>query len=139
MAAPTALPETYVPCLESIFTIGTTPDTATLKVIDGGYTLSFGVDEMTNNQSGAAYEDVKTYQTMTGQFTCAWVAGTPPVFKAGDLFNIVIDNENENGPYFSGKVRFNEVQNPVLDVKAGLKFQFSIRNQGAITTTRPGP
>ncbi|WP_406698560.1 hypothetical protein V5E97_06720 [Singulisphaera sp. Ch08] len=139
MAAPTALAETHIPCIESLFTLGADPNTAELKVINGSYTLSWGVDEMTNNKSGAAYEDVKTYQTMTGNFTAVFEKGNPPVFKSGDIFPIVIDNANENGPYLACNARFNEVATPILDVKAGLKYSFTVRNQGAITTTRPGP
>lgn len=139
MAVPTAIAETYIPCIESTFTIGASTDIATLKCTDGSYTLSYGVSEMTNNESGGAYEDVKTYQTMEGQFTCVYVAGTPPVFKAGDIFPIVIDNANENGPYLACNARFNEVDMTVLDVQGGITYSFTIRNQGAITTTRPAP
>lgn len=139
MAAPAPLPETWVPCIESTLTIGTSPDTSELKIIDGGYTLSFGVDEMTNNKSGGAYEDVKTYRMVEGQFTGAFEKGTPPIFNAGDIFPIVIDNQGENGAYLACNARFNGVEMPVLDVRAGLKYRFTIKNQGAITTVRPGP
>lgn len=135
MAAPTALPETYVPCIDSTFTIGATPNTAVLQVIDGGYTLSFGVDEMTNNGSGGAYEDVKTYKSLEGSFTGAYESGSVLAFNAGDIFPIVVDSPD--GPYLACNARFNQVELPVLDVKAGLKYKFTIKNQGAITTTRP--
>lgn len=139
MAAPTALTETHIPCIESTFVIGADPNTAELKVTTGSYTLSFAVDEMTNNKSGAAYEDVKTYETMTGQFTCVFEKGSPPVFNNGDIFPIVIDNANHNGPYLACNARFNEVNNMNMDAKGGVKYSFSIRNQGAITKVRPTP
>lgn len=131
----TALTETYVACIASTFTLGASPNTSVLKIIDGGYTISFGVDEMTNNGSGGAYEDVKTYKSVEGSFTGAFESGTPPVFNAGDIFPIVINNAN--GPYLSCNARFNQVEMPVLDVKAGLKYKFTIKSQGAIVVVDP--
>lgn len=137
MSAPTPIGEKYVPCIESTFTIGTSPSTTTLEVIDGGYTRSFGVDEMTNNKSGAAYEDVKTYRSVEGSFTCAYVSGAVLAFEDGDIFPVVIDNPH--GPYLACNARFNQVELPILDVKSGLKYKFKLKNQGAITTARPAP
>jgi len=137
LADPAPLNEDYLSCINSTFTYGATPDTASLNIIDGGYTLSFGVEEMTNNGSGGAYEDVKTYKQMEGNFTGAYVSGTPPTFKSGEIYPVVIDCPN--GPYFAGNCRFNQVENPVLDVKAGVKYKFGLRSQGAFTTVRPSP
>lgn len=137
MAAPTALNETWIACIDSTFTIGTDPNTAELYVSAGGYTLSFGVDEMTNNKSGGAYEDVKTYKKMEGNFTANHVKGDPPVFKAGDIFPVVIDSPD--GPYFAGNVRFNQVEEPMLEVNAGVKYKFTVTSQKAFITDRPGP
>lgn len=135
MSAPTPLPENYVGCQNSTFTIGTSPNTSVLNVIQGGYMKSYAVDEMTNSGSAACYEDVKTIRSAKGSFTAAWVAASPPPFQDGDIFPIVIDNPN--GPYLACNARFNNVNPPVLNVKDGLKYSFDITSQGAITTTRP--
>lgn len=132
MSAPTALPENYVSCVNATFTIGTDPNTAVLKILQGGYTDSYNVDEMTNSGSGGCYEDVKTTRSIKGSFTAAYVSGTPPVFKAGDIFPATI--ANGTAPTLTVNFRFNNVQWPVMNVKEGLKFSFDVQSQGAITT-----
>src|SRR5690348_14318639 len=101
MAAPATVAEKYLNCIDSLLTVGVTPDTWAGTVIDGTITESYGVDEMTNNTSGGGYEDVKTIYKYEGTLTIAYSATTPPPFVAGDIFPVVMDKPT-NGPYFSG-------------------------------------
>jgi hypothetical protein len=133
MAAPTPLAEKFVNCIDSTFTIGTDPDTIALVIIDGGFTHTYNVDDMTNNQSGGCYEDVKTIQMAEGRCTAGRLASGAPGFKAGDIFHVVIAKPGSGMPTFTGNVRFNAVESPLLDVKAGLKYNFTWKNQGSFT------
>jgi hypothetical protein len=133
MAAPTALAEKFVNCIDSIFTIGTDPNDIELTILDGGFTHRYAIDDMTNNQSGGCYEDVKTIQKVEGRISAGRLASGAPGFKAGDLFPVTITKPGTGMPTFAGNVRFNEVESPLLDVKAGLKYNCTFSSQGSFT------
>jgi len=131
MAAPTAVAEEYLNCVNSVLTLGTTPDTWVGKVIEGGVTFTYDVDEMTNTGSLGGYEDVKTTYKYEGDLTIAFSAAEPPPYVAGDVFGTVIKGP-VGGVTLTGNFRFNAINDPLLTVKGGYKQKCKITSQGAI-------
>jgi hypothetical protein len=142
---PTPVAEKYVSCVGSVFNIGgtytaptlpTTPASVSggtnLVVMTGGYKRQYDVKPMTNNTSGGCYEDVKTIKKVTGSFKCAYETGSVPIFNEGDIYNVIIFNPVTTA-VFQGAVRFNNVDDPILNVEDGLVFNFDITSQGTYT------
>jgi hypothetical protein len=135
MSAPTPLAESFLNCINSTFTVGPTGSTWEGVVTEGGVTHTVEVDDMVNNMSLGHHEDVKTIDKYEAEVTIVYQTATPPPFKAGDKFAVVIDHPS--GPYFSGNWRFMSVGYPVLNVKGGLKLPVKMTSQAAIVTVRP--
>lgn len=128
-----AIAEKYVACKAYNATI----DGYDADVIDGGYTLTCGSDEVTNTNSAGFHESVATIKKANLNFTAAWKVTSPgPSLVEGSVYAVVIDGGAGN-PYFSGNVRFTSVGNPVLKMKAGVKLSLTGESEGSYTTTRP--
>lgn len=133
----TSIAETYVPCVGAIVTVGTT---VIGDVMDGGYSIEYGVDDMTNNSGGGDYDDVKTIRKTTGTLKVAWPAAGGPGLAVGTKYALIIDLGGTGAtapPYLSGNCRINKADLPTLDVHKGVVCTFSFTMVGAINTTHP--
>lgn len=131
MAAPVKHAEDFQDCTDCTFTIGLDPNTLELTVMTGSLKRSKGVVDTTNNKSGGWYQDTGTIRKATGQVKCLYVKGDPPIFEEGDIYDAVLAKPN-GGPRMTGKFRFNDIEDPILDVQGALIYTFTITNYGPV-------
>lgn len=131
MSAPATHPEDFSDCTDSTMTIGDTPDTLELTVMTGSLKRSKGVVDATNNKSGGWYQDVGTIKKATGTFKCLYQTGTPPPFNEGDIYTVALAKPG-GGPTITGKMRFNDIEDPLLDVQGALIYTFTLTNYGPL-------
>jgi hypothetical protein len=96
----------------------------------------WSVDEMTNSKTQRHYDDVKTIRRggLTG-VRAVYEKGIPPTFKAGDIVSCVVAGPSGQGPSCSGNVRIGRMDYPVVDIRAGIRYNFDAMFKGVFTMT----
>lgn len=136
MAAPVAIAEQYLAGTNSTFKLGSSPNQASLPIMDGNWTKEMGIDEMTNSTSGGEYEDVPTIGKFTFTVRCAYKATGLPQVEVGKVYAGEINTPN--GPKAAGNMRITSMSPVQMNPKAGLSFSLAGTGQGPVVITGMG-
>jgi hypothetical protein len=132
----TPVSETYLAGLNATCSLG---GTTIGTVEDGSYKIEGMNDEMTNNGSSGVYEDVATIKKATGTIKVAFVGSSTPHIVVNTIYAMILDIGSGTGtefPYYSGNVRINSKDTPLLDVHGGVHQTFSWTSQGGFSETK---
>lgn len=137
------MPRVHLQGKKAVATIDGDP----MAVEDGSYTVTSGVDEITNLLSQGFYEDLDTVKSATASLRLVYDGDAPPTFTEGQVVPLSITVPGvaavtgppavaavPGGPALGGNFRIRSMTFPTVTPKGSVRYTLDMGSTGPYTT-----